>query len=353
MTFDNNAPRLDVTGTIMDAHDGRVQFYNGLYYLYAVEYGLCVEPYPTGCVQTSDKCGFRLDHNISIWTSPTLASGSWTFQAYAFPWIERPAGTLFRPDVVYNQKTKQYVLWWNWVASNGTYMGYAAATSASPAGPFVLKTAQTNLTRNNATFHAGDGHIFVDPKDQKAYFIYGANYYMGLEELTSDYLASTGKSVMFSEYFIESPFMFVRQNVYYALFGHCCCFCFQGSGVIVHTAPTPMGPWKTQGDVACRTGLKSQTSTTTLLGMQPTPGQGCLYNGSTDVSVTRSQQNFVVEVGAPGNETFLWVGDRWSQAPDGLKGHDPTYVAPLVFGEDGSIETMKWVDSFTVDMLAF
>ena len=39
-----------------------------------------------------------------------------------------------------------------------------------------------------------------------------------------------------------------------ALFDHCCCFCFQGSGVRVYTAAHPLGPWTPQTgppDLAC------------------------------------------------------------------------------------------------------
>ena len=48
---------------------------------------------------------------------------------------------------------------------------------------------------------------------------------------------------MFPEYFVEAPVFFKRQNIYYALFGWCCCYCMQGSGVMVHTAKNPMGPY--------------------------------------------------------------------------------------------------------------
>ena len=77
--------------------------------------------------------------------------------------------------------------------------------------------------------------------------------------------------------------IFYRQenNLWYAIFGHCCCFCFQGSGLIVHTAKSPMGPWTLQkgvSDIGCQAAVKTETQ-----GGIPTPGQGCLYGGSTDV----------------------------------------------------------------------
>lgn len=185
--------------------------------------------------------------------------------------------------------------------------------------------------------------------------------------------------------------MFKRNNIYYALFGHCCCFCYQGSGIIVHTAPTPMGPWVVQdgGDIACRppsspfsaaasklllsksssssSSSRSQVAATkkerqtvvdtsafypdAIVGADPTPGQGCLYNNSDQVSIVRSQQNFVVIVpSSTGELQYLWTGDRWQQAPDGIKGHEGQYWYPLVFDPDGTIVDVEWVDSFVLDV---
>jgi hypothetical protein len=51
VTIDNRLPRLDVNGMIVDAHDGSVQQFmpGGLYYMHAMQYGLCEEPPNYGC----------------------------------------------------------------------------------------------------------------------------------------------------------------------------------------------------------------------------------------------------------------------------------------------------------------
>eukprot|EP00047_Mylnosiga_fluctuans_P006490 m.247211 g.247211 ORF g.247211 m.247211 type:complete len:382 (-) comp15327_c0_seq1:59-1204(-) len=362
VTIDNTKPRLDINGQIIDAHDGSIQRFtpDGPYYYHGVAYGLCKEPANYGCDQTADKCGFRLDHNISVWVSPDLSSGSWVYAGNAIAVQDRPAGTVFRPHAVYNPNTGDYVLWWNYVTPQGQYNGYAVATARTPVGPFTLVSEQVNVTRLKGG--AGDFDLFVDYDSAsgkyKAYVIYGAAYYMSIEELTDDFIYSTGRQAnctpqganLFTEYFVEAPVMFKRDGIYYALFGHCCCFCYQGSGILVHTAPSPLGPWTVQagGDLACK---PPTTTPYSPYGAIPTPGQGCLYNNSKDVSVTRSQQNFVIEVQTTTGIEYVWTGDRWQQAPDGIKGHDPQYWVPLDFTADGTIKPVSWVDSFTMDVV--
>lgn len=101
---------------------------NGTYVMHAIEYGLCEAPTGQGCDQTPDHCGFRDNHNVSIWTTPDLSSGyvwqvgalpkahgvslleclpfrrSWEFQGYAFPYTARPAGLIFRPEAIFNPR---------------------------------------------------------------------------------------------------------------------------------------------------------------------------------------------------------------------------------------------------------
>lgn len=56
VTINNLKPRLDVNGNIIDAHDGSIQQFekNGLYYVHAMQYGLCEEPPNYGCDGVSE-----------------------------------------------------------------------------------------------------------------------------------------------------------------------------------------------------------------------------------------------------------------------------------------------------------
>lgn len=43
----------------------------------------------------------------------------------------RPPGTIFRPDAIWNPVTQNVVLWYNWLNAQGVYEGYAAYTAPS------------------------------------------------------------------------------------------------------------------------------------------------------------------------------------------------------------------------------
>ncbi|CAF1097557.1 unnamed protein product [Adineta steineri] len=353
VTIDNQQPRRDVNGEIIDAHDGSIQQFvpGGLYYMHAMQYGLCKEPPNYGCdgAGMPEKCGFQLDHNISIWTSPNLTSGSWTYAGNAIDVTKRPAGIVFRPHLVYNPNTKLYVLMWNYM-NFGVSGQIAVAISETPIGPFVVVNTALNITRGSS----GDFDLLVDT-DGKGYIIYSANS-MNVEELTTNYYYTTSSPrYVFPETFVEAPVLMKREGTYYALYDWCCCYCFQGSGVMVYRAQSPLGPYLQQqdGDIACKTINRtiSNTRIHTSINALPTPGQGCQYHNGNTTSTLRSQQNFVIKVtNAQGLTTFVWTGDRWQQAPDGIKGHEPQYWMPLHFNSDGSIDTLDWIDEFTVDV---
>jgi hypothetical protein len=104
-------------------------------------YGAC---HNTGCA--SDECGGRLDHNVSIYTSPNLTSGSWSYVADLLPYEQRLSGTYYRPKVVWNPATKKYVFWVNvlprasWSAPvDFTKSSYLVATADAPGGPFTTQ----------------------------------------------------------------------------------------------------------------------------------------------------------------------------------------------------------------------
>mmetsp|Transcript_44120 Transcript_44120/g.103677 ORF Transcript_44120/g.103677 Transcript_44120/m.103677 type:complete len:309 (-) Transcript_44120:67-993(-) len=306
-------------------------------------YGGCREA-NKGCGGTGGdpKCGFRTNHSIGVWSSPDLASGTWTYVSDALPVEHRPEGIYYRPRVIYNKANATFVLWVNLVP-DGSQFGasrYVVATSKKPTGPF-------SVVRNGVAMphtSPGDFALFVDD-DEMAYIMYTSvneGHNMSIVKLEPNYLdASAETSPFFGATFVEAPVLFKRQGTYYAFFGHCCCFCVEGSGVGVYTASTPLGPYTAQGNVGCDYSNKSI----------PTGPYGCEVDRG--VSITHAQADVVITLSYGGNTTLLWKGDQWQSAKDRIKSHDLQYWTPLVFDDSVSppkVGKLHWLDGFTVDV---
>ena len=64
VTISNVEPRRDVTGAIVDAHDGNLLFADGRYYLYGTAYG--------------KTAGYSINNRFRVYSSPDLEH--WTFE---------------------------------------------------------------------------------------------------------------------------------------------------------------------------------------------------------------------------------------------------------------------------------
>eukprot|EP01051_Picozoa_sp_SAG22_P009466 SAG22_NODE_792_length_7198_cov_1.752641_2_plen_449_part_00 len=407
----NIAPRLDSNGSIMDAHDGNtVQFGRGEpYYWYAMGYGKCIED--GRAANQTHGCGLRSNNTVGIWSSATLASGSWKLERMMRPsdgasgW---PKCTYFRVHTVYNRRTATYMMWINAergrdsnctacdaVTAGGSHC-YLAGTASSPAGPFEY--AGPVGVKYSDEGGVGDFSLFVDGDDE-GYVIYkrtGAapfpyGHSMTLQQLSPDYLgvlpeASVGMAA-FTTPFVEAPAMFERQGTYYALFGKCCAFCAQGSGIGVWSAPKPLGPWSVRGNIGCSGGpLPADCG----CGMPPpthfmpsnASAAGCAaaVAKSKAHSVSHAQQNSVITVrssaagaaDAVDGLTYVWTGDRWQSSfrqvpreqgfsgerlgPDlgCVKAYDYQYWAPLQWDDTSSPPVPKqlvWQDTIELSVV--
>ena len=95
----------------------------------------------------------------------------------------------------------------------------------------------------------------MDDDGASAYILYNSYDAGGqntIDKLTPDFTASTitqnsGWLPMPGGDSGEAQAMVRRNGVYFAVFGHYCCFCAQGSGAVVHTATSPLGPYTLTG----------------------------------------------------------------------------------------------------------
>jgi len=329
ITINNLAPRRDVNGQIIDSHGGCLQLFNGIYYLYGSRLG-------TNRVDTVWNVPF------SVYTSPNLRD--WTDRGNLLK--NAPKGVYYRPYVVFNAKTKKYVLWYNWYEKLWTGAA-GVAVSDSPTGPFVIVNRHAHLSGSSP----GDGTLFVD-NDGAGYYVYSdiANdYALRIERLTPDFTDSSGQASSFIAYGVEAPLMFRRHNVYYILAGTLCAACPQGAEVAVEMSSSPFGPYEFAGEINHQSGhdtVQASSDETFESGGERTNGANGLsayVRPTKKHPFIRGQQTWIAQIPmVNGNSLYIWMADGWFSARDGMRGHDSQYWgAPLQFNPDGTIQPLK------------
>jgi len=329
--IDNSRPRRDIAGEIIDAHDGCLQSFGPLFYLYGTAYG------------TND--GYTTANRYRVYSSPDL--GQWTLAGDLFK--EQPVGVYYRPYVVFNRKTRKYVLWYNWYPKQ--WEGQTGvAVSDTPVGPFTIVNPNVHLSCS----FPGDGSLFVDD-DGTGYYIYTAidkGYAVRVERLTPDYLAASGKTSDGLVLGGEAPLLFRRNNLYYALCGPRCNFCPGGSEVLVYISTSPLGPYGRAPDINRRPESGGSTVWTQQTWTVDVPGGKFNYPLTNQITYQNNapvlpvQETWVAKIPMSQGPAFIWMADWWKSAPDGVKGHDLQFwSAPLKFNPYN--ETILPVENIT------
>jgi len=451
--------RTDDRGKIIDAHDGRVIHFEDRYYWYGTRYG-----------QTN---GFTEANSYVCYSSKDLKS--WKFEGQILP--QASSGVYYRPHVIWNAKTKKYVLWYNWYPKlwNGQF---GVAVSDHPTGPFTVVDA--NVRVKNQELGVGDLSVFVDD-DGEAYISYNTiqGHRVSLEKLNRDYTSSTLENSGFIAEHCEAGSIFKRNGVYYLMTDYTCCFCAQGSGARVYRSKNIMGPYQYQQNINRYPGnpapylLDGAKRNGQYLSLSPQKNQGveltvidrkkikeiivtqftgnrpnqcgevnnplvhtpipeaeikifAIYEGTVNAlkikhqvkkknaltqeyhfeletpvelegisfsftfldstqqihlaeielldarksrlsteayfgelknnrldyngkPIIPAQQTHVLEIKKGQNTYFIWQGDLWGSATNGIKGHDFQYwSAPLQFSKTGWIKPLSWTDSWRI-----
>lgn len=327
-TIHPSAVWLDNNRVAINAHGGGMLLHRGTYYWYG-------EHKIEGTIGNTAQVG------VHVYASRDLVS--WTDKGIAFAVSDNPASDITkgsiieRPKVVYNAKTKKFVMWFHLELKGQGYKAArnGVAVSDTPAGPFRYlgstrpdkeswpidaaeadKVAGPNNRLAN-DFAAGqesrDMTIFQDD-DGRAYLVYASedNHSLHLSQLTDDYLKTSGRYTrILPGVMMEGPALFKRNGTYYMI----------ASGVTGWTpnpahslkAPSIWGPW-TELDNPVR-GRADEIATTFC-----------------------SQSTFVLPVG---NDHFIFMADRWNPK-NAIDGH---YVW-LPISWEGDKPVLHWVDEW-------
>jgi len=307
--------RFSTVGDAIDAHDGEIALFNGVYYLYGTSYD-CGFAWQN---KNAAFCGFKSYSSTDMvnWTDR-----GFLFDAQTPVWQTRCNGNTygcFRPHVIFNKKTGLYVLWIN-VYDNVS--GYRVFTAKSPVGPFA-EVAEPKLAVNASSpaggLNNGDHDTFIDD-DGTAYLAYTdwrAGGSIVIEKLSADYLTGTGEvSNAVTKTRTEAPGMFKRNGIYYVVYSDPNCGYCSGTGASYKTATSALGPWS-----------ESKKISDNSCGGQP---------------------SFVSTIKLGSGTVFIFGSDLWNNGAknEALANY---YWAPLKFNADGSIIPMNCSTPFKID----
>ena len=218
VTIHNDVPRVDQFGHILNAHDGCVVFFDGLYYMYGTVYENCTQPGS----QCDGPCGYS-PNTYSLYTSPDLET--WTFiTANILPDVEKDNREVdyWMPVVARRNDGKFVMQFWS------GHCGFVhpcteIAFADSPLGPF------SNITRIPLQGTPSSQMGFFVDDDGTAYVKYntvGGDQHHNVEKLTADWTSSTGEyAVLFwkpSFAWMEGGGMFKHKTAYGTLYYYMC-----------------------------------------------------------------------------------------------------------------------------------
>jgi len=295
----------DTNGNFINAHGAGVLFYNGTYYLFGE-----IKKGDTWRVPNQSWEDYRVPAGgVSCYSSKDLKN--WKYEGVALSPVKgNPSNDLDtgrvieRPKVIYNSKTKKFVMWMHVDKEDYSYSQAGVAVSENPIGPYhYLGSVKPNgqMTRDMTLFKDVDG---------KAYLIYSSeqNNTMQVCLLSNDYLKPTKT---FTRILVnrrrEAPAIFKSGAKYYLITSSCTGWSPNAATYAV--ADKVLGSWKEHGN-PCRG-----------------PGADTTF---------ASQSTYVLPVsGKPGK--FLFMADIWNKTDL----EKSTYLWLRLSAHDGLVEIKK------------
>jgi len=271
----------DAAGQPVNAHGAGVLYHNGIYYLFGE-----IKKGKTWLVPGQQWEDYRVPAGgVSCYSSKDLKD--WKYEGVALAPVKGdPANDLDtgriieRPKVIYNEKTKKFVMWMHVDKKDYSYSQSGVAISDRPAGPYrYLYSIKPNaqMSRDMTLFKDDDG---------KAYLIYSSeqNYTTQVCLLSDDYKRPTKT---YSRVLIgkkrEAPALFKSEGKYYLITS--ACSGWSPNAAMYAVADNPLGPYKEFGN-PCKG-----------------PGAAVTYE---------AQSTYVLPVkNKPGS--FIFMADRWNK----------------------------------------
>lgn len=289
----------DSNGDTINAHGGGILYSNKNYYWFG------------------EKRNRHGSEGVNVYSSKNLHD--WKYEGVALAPSDdtlsdiRKGCVMERPKVIYNKKTKKYVMWFHLELKGKGYSAARAAVAISDkiTGPYQFVSSfrpNGNMSR--------DMTLFVDD-DGAAYEIYSSreNYDLRITRLSDDYLtASSQDSMLFSKH-REAPAMFKYMGKYYLITSGCTGW--RPNKADLHIATSPWGPWQATDN-------------------NPMSGPGA-------DSTFGSQSTYLLPV-ANSPEHFIFMADKWN--PRNLK--DSRYVWLPVQLNNNDLK-VEWLDEWSLD----
>ena len=340
----------DNNGVHINAHGGGILYDNGIYYWF-------------GEHKIADTAGNTARVGVACYSSRDLYN--WQDEGIALAVVKNDTThditegcILERPKVIYNPKTKKYVMWFHLELKGSGYKSARSgiAVSDNVTGPYTYvrsirpnkggwpvnvqdihkkpapAIAYESFSGGSLPAHpdsvnilgrdfaqgqmARDMTLFVDD-DGTAYHIYASeeNSTLHISRLTEDYLAPAGEYVrVFIGRFMEAPAIFKHNNKYYIIASGCTGWAPNAARSAV--AESIFGPWRELGNPCA---------------------------GPDSALTFHSQSTYILPVRGQ-KDAFIFMADRWT--PDNaINGR---YVWLPVLFEENRIK-LRWLDEWTLD----
>jgi hypothetical protein len=279
----------DTSGVPINAHGGGILYRDGVYYWF-------------GEFKTEGTAGNLANVGVSCYSSHDLYH--WKNEGIALSVSKDPASDIVagsvieRPKVLYNAKTKTYVMWFHLELKGNGYAAARAgvAVSKRPAGPYTyLRSFRPDgeMSRDMTLFSDDDGKAYLITTSED-------NQTQHLSQLTDDYLDTTGHFTrILAHEALEGEAIFKWHGHYFYIGSHTTGWAPNPAFAAV--AGNLRGPWKPLGN--------------------PCRGEGANLTFG-------AQSTFILPVaGHPG--AFIFMADRWRprNAIDGRYVWLPVYLS--------------------------